>query len=97
MIMPAGFNCGFEFDKRTELFVGMHNKAPSVVAMRVNNPDRSPSESSADTQPQLQPALLRFSMMISQYFTVAFPHRVFEIADRGVADRTSDRAGAAQE
>jgi hypothetical protein len=32
----------FKFDKRAELFVGAHNKAPSVVAVRVKNPDRSP-------------------------------------------------------
>src|SRR5437899_10148953 len=35
-----------------------------------------PSESTADTQPQLQPALLRLSAMISQYltpFTDCFP------------------------
>ena len=29
-------------NKCRELFVGVHNKAPSVVAVRVNNPDRSP-------------------------------------------------------
>ena len=29
-----------------------------------------PRESTAETQPQLQPALLRLSAMISQYFTV---------------------------
>src|SRR5262245_49188770 len=39
-------------------------------------------ESTADTQPQLQPALLRLSAMISVYFThsgftAAFPRRVF--------------------
>jgi len=32
----------FKFKKRCELFVGVHNKTPSVVAVRVNNPDRSP-------------------------------------------------------
>jgi hypothetical protein len=36
--------------------------------MRVDNPDRSPSESITETQPQLQPALLSLSAMISQYF-----------------------------
>ena len=50
---------------------GTHNKAFSVVAVRVSNPDRSPFESIAETQPQLQPALLRLSAMISQYFTAA--------------------------
>jgi hypothetical protein len=28
-----------QFNKRAQLFVGMHNKAPSVVAVGVNNPD----------------------------------------------------------
>jgi hypothetical protein len=28
-----------QFNKRAELFVGMHNETPSVVAMRVSNPD----------------------------------------------------------
>jgi hypothetical protein len=35
-------NLTLKFNKRGELFVGMHNKAPSVAAVRVNNPDRSP-------------------------------------------------------
>src|SRR6476620_8840192 len=47
----------------------MHNNAPSIVAMCVHNPDRSPLESIAETQPQLHPALLRLSAMISQDFT----------------------------
>ena|SRR5436190_3443806 len=34
---------GFKFNKRAELFVGVHNKALSVAAMRVCNPDRSPA------------------------------------------------------
>jgi hypothetical protein len=41
----------------------MHNETLSVVAMRVSNPDRSPLESIAATQPQLQSALLRLSAM----------------------------------
>jgi hypothetical protein len=32
----------FKFNKRAELFLGVHNKAPSVVAVCVNNPDCSP-------------------------------------------------------
>jgi hypothetical protein len=35
-------NRRFQFYKRGQLFVGVHNKAPSVVAMCVGNPDRSP-------------------------------------------------------
>jgi hypothetical protein len=37
--------------------------------MRVCNPDVRPLESIAETQPQLQPALLSLSVMISHYFT----------------------------
>src|SRR6266550_8508054 len=36
---------------------------------RIDNEDFSPLQSTPDTQPQLQPALLRLSAMISQYFT----------------------------
>jgi hypothetical protein len=32
----------FQFNKRAQLFVGSHNKAPSVISVCVNNPDRSP-------------------------------------------------------
>jgi hypothetical protein len=32
----------FEFCKRSQLFIGVHNKTLSVVAMCVHNPDRSP-------------------------------------------------------
>jgi hypothetical protein len=31
----------FQFHKRSQLFIGVHNKAPSVAAVRVNNPDFS--------------------------------------------------------
>src|SRR5438132_284909 len=32
----------FEFQKRSQLFIRMHNETLSVAAMRVSNPDRSP-------------------------------------------------------
>jgi hypothetical protein len=32
----------FEFDKRGQFFIRVHNEALSVVSMRVCNPDRSP-------------------------------------------------------
>jgi hypothetical protein len=35
-------NRRFEFHKPAELFVGVHNKALSVAAMRIGDPDRSP-------------------------------------------------------
>jgi hypothetical protein len=62
----------FKFHKRSQLFIRAHNETLPVVAMRVSNPDRSPVgiivrplASIAETQPQLQPALLRLSAMIS--------------------------------
>jgi hypothetical protein len=60
-------NHRFKFQKRSQLCVRSHNEPLSVVAMRVRNV--RPLESTAETQPQLQPALLRLSAMISQYFT----------------------------
>jgi hypothetical protein len=29
-----------QFQKRSQLFIGTHNETASVIAMRVNNPDR---------------------------------------------------------
>jgi hypothetical protein len=40
-IKRYGEDVTFKLNKRAGLVVGMHNKALSVVAMRVNNPDRS--------------------------------------------------------
>ena len=40
-------------------FIRMHNETLSVAAMRVCNQNVRPLESIAETQPQLQPALLR--------------------------------------
>jgi hypothetical protein len=59
-----------QFHKRRQLLIGAHNEALAVAAMRVNNPDRSRSKSRAETQPQLQPALLRLSATISQSFII---------------------------
>jgi hypothetical protein len=42
MIMPVGLNCGFEFEKGRQLLICMDNKASSVAAVRVNNPERLP-------------------------------------------------------
>jgi hypothetical protein len=36
---PDSMNRPFQFQKRAELFIGVHNKAPSVVAVCVYNPD----------------------------------------------------------
>jgi hypothetical protein len=59
-------NCRFQFHKRSQLFIRTHNETLSVIAMSVSNKDHSPLQSTADTQPELQPALLRLSAMISQ-------------------------------
>jgi hypothetical protein len=37
----AGANCRFDFDKRRQLFIGTHNEALTIAAMRVGDPDRS--------------------------------------------------------
>jgi hypothetical protein len=60
----SGSNRTFKFNKRSQLVVGVHNETLSVVAMCVNNPDVRPWVSIAETQPQLQPDLVRLSAMI---------------------------------
>jgi hypothetical protein len=65
--LAATPNRRFEFNKRHQLFVGMPNETLSVAAMCVCNLGCSRVGSIAETQPQLQPALLRLSAMISQY------------------------------
>jgi hypothetical protein len=35
-------NCRFKFQKRSQLFIRAHNETLSVVAVCVNDPDRSP-------------------------------------------------------
>jgi len=32
----------FQFQKRSQLFIGVYNETLSVIAVRINNPDRSP-------------------------------------------------------
>jgi hypothetical protein len=39
----------FKFEKRPQLLIATSDKPFSVVPMRVNNPDRSPSEATAET------------------------------------------------
>jgi hypothetical protein len=39
---PPRANRRFEFQKRRQLFIRMHNETLSVAAMCVSNPDRSP-------------------------------------------------------
>jgi hypothetical protein len=38
--MVEGTDC---FQKSAQLFVGMNNKAPSIIAVRICNPDCSPA------------------------------------------------------
>jgi hypothetical protein len=38
-------NRPFQFQKGSQYFIGTHNETLSVAAMRVGNPDCSPSES----------------------------------------------------
>jgi hypothetical protein len=33
----------FQFHERSQYFIGANNEPPSVAAVRVNNPDRSPA------------------------------------------------------
>jgi len=35
-------NRQFKFNKRSQLFVGLHNEMLPIIAMCVSNPDRSP-------------------------------------------------------
>jgi hypothetical protein len=59
----------FEFQKRRQLFIRSHNETLPIAARCASAIQIvRPLESIADTQPQLQPALLRLSAMISQYF-----------------------------
>jgi hypothetical protein len=59
----------FSRTKRSQLFIRTRNKTLSVAAMCVSNPDRSARlESIAEMHPQLHPALLRLSAIVSQYF-----------------------------
>jgi hypothetical protein len=41
----------FEFEKSGQLFIGTHNEALPVGAMRICNPDRCPLKSTPETKP----------------------------------------------
>jgi hypothetical protein len=41
-IKHHAYDLAFEFNKRAELFVGVHNVTLSVAAVRICNPDRPP-------------------------------------------------------
>jgi hypothetical protein len=55
--LAANANRGFQLQKRSQLFIGIHNETLSVVAMCVCNRDRSPVGINRRDAPQLQPAL----------------------------------------
>jgi hypothetical protein len=38
----ASANCPFQFLKRRQLFIGVHNETLSVIAVSIDIPDRSP-------------------------------------------------------
>jgi hypothetical protein len=59
-------NYCFEFQKRSQQLICMHNETLSVAAMCVSNEDRSPFTIHGCTQPQVQPAFLRLSAIFSQ-------------------------------
>jgi hypothetical protein len=51
-----------QFQKRSQLFIGSHNKTSSVVTVSVINEDRAALHiQSCNGAPQLHPALLRLS------------------------------------
>jgi hypothetical protein len=62
-------NRRFNFHKRSQLFIRVHNETLSVAAMCTGNEDRSSVAIHSCDTAQLQPALLRLSAIISQYFT----------------------------
>jgi hypothetical protein len=63
----AGSNRRFEFKKRSELFIRAHNEPPSVIAVRVNNPDRSPLTINGR---YAAPAPTGVAEVVSDYFPV---------------------------
>src|SRR5262245_41434049 len=63
-------NRRLQFQKRSQLLISTHYEPLPVAARRIGDPDH-PSQSTADTQPQLHPALLTSSAMISRSFNAA--------------------------
>ena len=43
-VLPKGANRRFQFKKRRQLLIRVHNETLPVAAMRVSNPDRPPVE-----------------------------------------------------
>jgi hypothetical protein len=66
----ASTNRRFKFHKCRQLLIRTHNETLSVVAVCVSNQIVRPLESIAESQPQLQPALLRLPAMISLFLGI---------------------------
>jgi hypothetical protein len=61
-----------KFEKRCQFFVGPDDESFSVAARCVSATKIvRPSESTVETQPQLQPSLLRLSAIVPQYLICA--------------------------
>jgi hypothetical protein len=68
-------NRRFQFQKRSQLFIGMHNETLSRRRDVRQQPILfAPRESLLRHSSQLQPDLLRLSAMVSQYFGTSFCH-----------------------
>jgi hypothetical protein len=67
MDRDSGANdCGrvIQVPEASQLFIGVQHELLFVVGMLVRDPDLAPEESTAETEPKFQPALLRLSGMI---------------------------------
>jgi hypothetical protein len=67
-------NCSLQFQKRSQLFIGMHDEALSVVAMRVSDEYRSTLAihgCNTTTRPT------GFAEVVSDYFSIAFHANAF--------------------
>jgi len=66
----GGLGMTFEFNKRAELFVGTHDKAPSIVTVCVCDPGQSAASIWT---------LVRFGSVVTSFaaepFALAFPQR----------------------
>jgi hypothetical protein len=56
-------NRQLKFNKRSQLFIGTHNKASGILALCGHDSNCPPSSSVLEMQPQFQPALLSLSAM----------------------------------
>jgi len=64
-------NREFQFQKRSQLFIRVHNEPLSVVAMCVSNPDRLPV---GINRCYTAPTSTRFAEIVSDYFLLLHAH-----------------------